>query len=402
MRDKPWLIVDTETDGLFEPVHVVEIAAQRMRGWERDGEPFSILLNYDVPIDPAAQAVHGYTREYLREHGEKPHNAHAAFREYAGDLPVVAYNISFDWNRALEPEYRRLGLPCSGRRGFCAMTLSRRVVREAANFKLETLKDHFALNSERSHLGRNDVVTLVNLFERVLAPRLYKAGIVGFEAVAEFSRRTPVAACQEQIHGVGDPVWYLLDLNREPQGPFLTSAVREFVKAGPAYVWREGMQEWAQTSELPEFAPPATRRRTRRTKKEAAPPTPEGCPPGTTMKVGFSPVEPSVPVSSTGRAERSSAFPAFTDAERLKWTDEVVGLCKGIIADGVVNAAELSMLQEWLMACPLVHLFPMSALAEVAENIISDGIVTSDELAELQQMIEVVLETADYARNRKH
>jgi hypothetical protein len=52
MRDESWLVVDTETDGLIEPVQVVEIAAQRMRGWQRDGEAFRVLLNHDVPIDP--------------------------------------------------------------------------------------------------------------------------------------------------------------------------------------------------------------------------------------------------------------------------------------------------------------------------------------------------------------
>ena len=105
MRDELWLIVDTETDGVMKPIHAVEIAAQRMRGWRREGEPFGILLNHDVPIDPGAQAVHGYSREFLRRHGVCPYQAHAAFRDYAGDLPLVAYNLSFDWNRVLAPEW---------------------------------------------------------------------------------------------------------------------------------------------------------------------------------------------------------------------------------------------------------------------------------------------------------
>ena len=124
--------MDTETDGFIEPVHVVEIAAQRMRGWQRDGEAFRVLLNHDVPIDPMAEALHGYSREYLREHGQEPETAHGRWREYAADQPIVAYNITFDWNRALEPEYARLGLPPAGRRGFCAMTLAVGVIIGAA------------------------------------------------------------------------------------------------------------------------------------------------------------------------------------------------------------------------------------------------------------------------------
>jgi DNA polymerase III epsilon subunit-like protein len=199
MRDEPWLIVDTETNGLLQPIYVVEIAAQRMRGWEADGEPFRVLLNHDVPIDPGAEAVHGYSREYLRLHGEDPVRAHAAFHAYAGELPIVAYNLAFDWGRVLAPEYQRLGVPVSGCRGFCALTLARRVIDDTCNHRLETLKRHFGLGDERSHRGLNDVVTTVRLFQQVFRARLEPAGITGFDAVARFSRRTPVARCIEEL-----------------------------------------------------------------------------------------------------------------------------------------------------------------------------------------------------------
>ncbi len=202
MNDEGWLIVDTETDGVLTPIHAVEIAAQRMRGWQRDGAPFRVLLNHDVPIDPRAQAVHGYSRDYLRAYGVRPREAHAAFRDFTGDLPMVAYNLSFDWDRVLRPEYARLGLPDAGRRGFCALTLARRVVRDTVNHRLDTLKTHFSLNlGGRSHQGHEDVETVTSLFERVLAPAMNRAGISGFAAVADFSRRTPVRSCLDYIHG---------------------------------------------------------------------------------------------------------------------------------------------------------------------------------------------------------
>ena len=199
MRSEDWLIVDTETNGLYPPICAVEIAAQRMRGWEPVGEPFRMLLNHDVHIDAMAQAVHGYSREFLRRQGERPLQAHAAFREYAGDLPIVAYNLSFDWDRVLLSEYRRLGVPVAGSKGFCAMTLARRVVTETGNHRLETLKHHFRLSDAQSHRGLNDVITTVRLFEVVFRDRLVAAGVVGFEKVARFSRATPVAKCHEKI-----------------------------------------------------------------------------------------------------------------------------------------------------------------------------------------------------------
>jgi DNA polymerase III epsilon subunit-like protein len=199
MKNEEWLIVDTETNGIRPPIYAVEIAAQRMIGWEPAGEPFRILLNHDVPIDPAAEALHGYSRGYLRQHGHDPVAAHRAFHAYAGCLPIVAYNVSFDWNRVLAPEYVRLGVPCSGVRGFCALTLARRVISETGNYRLDTLKSYFSLADNRSHKALNDVLVVVRLFQSVFRERLEASEITGFETVARFSRRTPVARCREEI-----------------------------------------------------------------------------------------------------------------------------------------------------------------------------------------------------------
>ncbi len=205
MKNEEWLIVDTETNGLFLPIYTLEIAAQRMRGWEPVGEPFRILLNHDVPIDPAAQAVHGYSRSYLREAGKDPHLAHEAFHAYAGELPIVAYNVSFDWDRVLLPEYQRLHVPVAGSRGFCAMTLARRVIHETGNHRLETLKNHFHLSTGVSHRGLNDVMSVVALFQGVFRERLEPSGIVGFDSVARFSRKTPTSCCLSHIRHALDP-----------------------------------------------------------------------------------------------------------------------------------------------------------------------------------------------------
>ena len=70
MNDTDWVLIDTETTGLGAPIFVVELAAQRMRGWEPDGEPFRRLLNQNADIPPEASRVHGYTREILERDGD--------------------------------------------------------------------------------------------------------------------------------------------------------------------------------------------------------------------------------------------------------------------------------------------------------------------------------------------
>lgn len=199
MDDTNWVILDTETDGLVDPIHVVEIAAQLMCGWEPCGDPFQVFLNHDVVIPSAAVAIHGYTQEFLRKHGRPPAEAHESFRKYGKDYPIVAHNLGYDWNRALVPEWTRLGLNPIGRRGFCTLALSRRVLAESADYRLTTLRWLYGLNDGPSHKALSDVATVVQLFREVLVPRLKSAGLISFESWEHFSRRTPLSACWQRL-----------------------------------------------------------------------------------------------------------------------------------------------------------------------------------------------------------
>ena len=71
MTQSAWILLDTETTGFAAPVFVVEIGAQRMRGWEPDGAAFRKLLNQNCEIPPEASRVHGYTREILSGTGNR-------------------------------------------------------------------------------------------------------------------------------------------------------------------------------------------------------------------------------------------------------------------------------------------------------------------------------------------
>jgi DNA polymerase III alpha subunit (gram-positive type) len=199
MNGSRWVIIDTETDGLTQPIHIVELCGQRMEGWEPIGEPFQMFLNHNVPIPRETVAIHGYTQAFLRKNGREPRAVHEAFREFAGDLPLVAHNLSFDWDRCLEPEWGRLGIPPIGRRGFCCLMLARRLALETRGCGLDALKARFRLAPSRSHHARNDVLAVVELFQKVYRPRLESAGFDTFESIAAFASRRPVKKCLELI-----------------------------------------------------------------------------------------------------------------------------------------------------------------------------------------------------------
>ena len=134
-----WILLDTETSGIREPVFVVELAAQRMRGWEPVGEPFRRLLNHNADMSPEASRVNGYTREILERDGDPPLDVYADFAEYVGGLPLVSYNLKYDLDNVLQPEWSRLGIAPIGQRGFCALELTQRLLDPvpAGNHKLQ-------------------------------------------------------------------------------------------------------------------------------------------------------------------------------------------------------------------------------------------------------------------------
>ncbi|MEA3639136.1 MAG: exonuclease domain-containing protein, partial [Lamprobacter sp.] len=172
------------------PIYVVELAAQRMRGWEPEGEPFQRMLNHGIEIPPEASRVNGYTREILERDGEAPHAVYAAFADYAGDRPLVAYNLSYDLDSVLLPEWARLGLDAISRPGFCALRLAQRLLDPvpAGNHKLQTLRQFYRLPARGAHTALGDVETVVDLLQNVLRPLAEARGLNTREALTTFTQ----------------------------------------------------------------------------------------------------------------------------------------------------------------------------------------------------------------------
>ena len=190
MKNKEWIIIDTETTGLLSPIYVVEIAAQRMLGWQASGKPFRCLINQNEDIPPEASRVHGYTREILKRDGEMPIKAYAAFSEYVGNLPIVAYNLKYDWNTVLLPEWKRLGIKPIGNEGFCALRLAQRLLDPvpAGNCKLQTLRQFYRLPERGAHTALGDVDTVADLMWHVLMPLAEEQKLNSWGEILDFSK----------------------------------------------------------------------------------------------------------------------------------------------------------------------------------------------------------------------
>jgi DNA polymerase III epsilon subunit-like protein len=249
MMNTDWIIIDIETTGLAVPIYVVELAAQRMRGWDPVGEPFRKLVNQNQPIPPEASQVHGYTREVLERDGEPAYAVYAAFAEYVSGLPLVSYNLDHDLEQVLKPEWARLKVETIGRTGFCALRLAQRLLDPvpAGNCKLQTLRQYYHLPEHDAHSALGDVKTVVDLFSQVLRPVAKRRGLDAWEKLTAFAneewyptrltfgkhkgksihdaRKSPellqwlewlAASSNPKSAGMGR--WYLRALERGPEG----------------------------------------------------------------------------------------------------------------------------------------------------------------------------------------
>jgi DNA polymerase-3 subunit epsilon len=189
MRNSTWILFDTETTGFSRPIFAVELAAQRMKGWERDGAPFRQLLNHGREIPPEACRVHGYTREILDRDGDPPTDVYKAFAKYVGKRPVVAYHLDYDWNQVLAPEWERLQIKPIGEPGFCALKLAQRLLDPvpAGNCKLQTLRQYYRLPERGAHTALGDVETVIDLFQNVLRPLAERRGLATWQQVRDFT-----------------------------------------------------------------------------------------------------------------------------------------------------------------------------------------------------------------------
>ena len=71
---------------------------------------------------------------------------------------------------------------------------------------------------------------------------------------------------------------------------------------------------------------------------------------------------------------------------------EMLGIAKGVLADGVVSNAEASLLREWLTAHPdVVAGWPGNILSQRLRQVFEDGVVTAEESGDLGDLLRGLL-----------
>lgn len=197
IHDDEWVLIDTETTGLYPPVYVVEIAAQLFRGFVPVGPAFQAIVDPGVPIPPDATAIHGYTDEYIRRHGVSSAEAYSRLANFVAHRRIAAHYARFDWDTVLLPQSQRLGLEPWAKLGFCTWALARRALPESPTHRLDVLRSKYGLRGVRAHTALGDVDATTDLLTRIIFPRLAAVGFPTIQEVAYFSRLLPLQLCHQ-------------------------------------------------------------------------------------------------------------------------------------------------------------------------------------------------------------
>jgi len=150
--------------------------------------------------------------------------------------------------------------------------------------------------------------------------------------------------------------WYYLDSLQQRRGPVTDSEMSAILTAWDCYVWTHGLSGWVMASEL--------------LASDLIPPLNE-------------------PKRTQRNADGQPLARRFNAARRMdRDLSELLGLIRGITADGEVSDVEARALGRWLDDNPDVcHQWPASVLASRLDRIFADGHIDEEERADLLDLL---------------
>lgn len=150
-----YIVMDLETTGVHHSQDtIIEFGAIKIEDGVQT-ESFSCLVRYERPLPPQIVSLTGITDALLNEQGIALEQALAEFLDFIGSEKLVGYNLSFDLD-FLRKACKQFDRKFPSNQRIDLMSTARRKVNGVANYKLETLADHFSLPHERLHRALED------------------------------------------------------------------------------------------------------------------------------------------------------------------------------------------------------------------------------------------------------
>ena len=135
---------------------IIQIAAIRLNADGTEGEVFERFLKPTKSVGTSA-AVHGFTDEYLAEHGEDPAVVLKDFIEFSKGAVIVGHNVGYDVS-ILGAQLHKYNLPAASFSAvYDTLDIYRRFYPRLENHKLGFLSDHFPIDHKPTHNALDDI-----------------------------------------------------------------------------------------------------------------------------------------------------------------------------------------------------------------------------------------------------
>jgi DNA polymerase III subunit epsilon len=164
-----FVFFDLETTGLSpRGCRIIEMAALRVAEGGAVASSFHSLVRIEERLPYFITRLTGITEEML-EDGHPIEHAFPRFCEFVGELPLVAYNVSFDMGflrtEAARQKIRLKNTPV------CALAIARARVPGLPNYKLKTVARHFGVDNEQTHRALDDCEMGLRVFTEAMRAR---------------------------------------------------------------------------------------------------------------------------------------------------------------------------------------------------------------------------------------
>lgn len=191
LTDLDFVVVDVEATGAkMPPNRIIELGAYRI-SQNRIVDSFLTLVNPEIPIPRFVMALTGISNEMVKA---APLFSEVAPRwlEFAKDAVLIAHNAPFDTTflnhevARVYPGHRMINA------NLCTVKLARRVLPGLANYRLDTLADHFSIPIVARHRAGSDARATAEVFLHLLT-RLRENGVEDLATARLFEFPDPPA-----------------------------------------------------------------------------------------------------------------------------------------------------------------------------------------------------------------
>ena len=192
-----YIALDLETTGLSPyKDQILEIGALKVEGTEVTAS-FEQIVDPGIPVPLFVSSLTGITQDMTRNCPDAS-RAVPDFLEFAGTLPLLGHNLTFDYG-FIRQGASRLGISYTSA-GLDTLRISKTCLPDLESHSLDRLAAYFGIPQEHHHRALDDALTAARLYERLAEefsgthPQLF----CPCEMQVRVKKETPVTPAQKR------------------------------------------------------------------------------------------------------------------------------------------------------------------------------------------------------------